>query len=118
MNKLTYTKIGDYYIPNLTAPEQSGKPIGKYGRMRHEYLKKHQPLYYNQLILEGSLYAHLSAVDEAANKRMDTLMPQYARAAGATKELKAADQMKWVGLMNNAKAQVEEMIYVELIYEQ
>ena len=106
MSKLTYTRVGDYFIPNLTVPEQSGKPIDKYGRMRNEYLKKHQPLYYNHLILEGRLYAHLSAVDEAANERMDTLMPQYAKAAGATEELKAADRMKWIGLMNNAKAQV------------
>lgn len=117
MNELTYTKIGDFYFPNLTVPEQAGKSIGKYGRMRHEYLKKYQPLYYNELILEGKLYSHLSAVDEAANRRMDTLMPQYAKAAGVTEELKAVDQMRWVGLMNNVKAQAEEIILSELIYE-
>lgn len=117
MSILTYTRVGGCFIPNLTAPEQSGRPIGKYVRMRYEYLKKHQPLYYNQVILVGKLYVHLSAVDEAANKRIDTLMPQYARAAGATEELKAADQIRWVGLMNNAKAQVEEIILSELVYE-
>lgn len=117
MNELTYTKIGDFYFPNLTVPEQAGKSIGKYGRMRHEYLKKHQPLYYNDLVFEGKLYSHLSAVDKAANGRMETLMPQYARAAGATEKLKADDPMRWVGLMNNAKAQVEEIILSELIYE-
>ena len=117
MSKLTYTRVGDYFIPNLTVPEQSGKPIGKYGRMRQEYLKKHLPFYYNDLVMEGKLYEHFSAVDEAANERMDTLMPQYARVAGATEELKAADPIRWVGLMNNAKAQVEEIILSELIYE-
>ena len=117
MSKLTYTRVGDYFIPNLTVPEQSGKLIGKYGRMRQEYLKKHQPLYYNDLVMEGKLYEHLSAVDEAANERVNTLMPQYARAAGATEELKATDQMQWVGLINNARVQVEEIFLSELIYE-
>ena len=66
MSKLTYTQVGDYYIPNIILPDQPRKPIGKYGRMRKQYLKEHRPLYYNHLIMEGKLYQHLAEIDEAA----------------------------------------------------
>ena len=116
MSKLTYTRIGDYYIPDIVLPDQPREPIGKYGRMRKQYLKEHRTLYYNHLILEGRLHQHLVEIDEAAKTHMDILLPQYMRSAGVTEELKAADQMKWVGLMNNIIAQIEETIRAELIY--
>ena len=116
MNKLTCTKSGNYYIPDLTLEEQPDTPIGKYGRMRQRYLKEHRPVLYNDLLLQGKLYNHLLEVDEAANARMEVLMPQLMQTAGVTEELKAADQMKWVGLMNTLKAQVEEIIRDELIF--
>ena len=115
-NGLTYTKVGDYYIPNLTLGDQPDKPIGLYGRMRRTYLQKHRPGVFNSMVLNGTLYSHLVEVDEAAQHRLDVLMPQLARAAGATEDLKARDQMAWVGLMNNCKARVEEIIRAELIY--
>lgn len=118
MEKLTYTRCGDYYIPNLKLAEQPDKPIGKYGRMRQRYLKEYRPVLYSSLILTEKLYPHLLEIDEAANERMDILMPQLMRAAGVTEELKAADQMKWVGMMNALKAQAEEMIVAELIYHE
>lgn len=116
MNKLTYTKSGNYYIPDLTMEEQPDTPIGKYGRMRQRYLKEHRPVLYSDLFLQGKLYSHLLEVDRAANAQMEVLMPQLMQAAGVTEELKAADQMKWVGLMNTLKAQVEEIIRDELIF--
>lgn len=116
MKKLSYTKAGDYYIPDLTMKKQPDAPIGKYGRMRQRYLKEHRPVQYNELLLQGKLHSHLLEVDEAANVRMEVLMPQLMRAAGVTEELKATDQMKWVGLMNTLKAQTEEIIRNELIY--
>ena len=116
MSKLTYTQVGDYYIPNIILPDQPRKPIGKYGRMRKQYLKEHRPLYHNHLIMEGKLYQHLAEIDEAAKSRRDILLPQYVRSAGLTEELKAADQMKWVGLMNSIAAQIDEVILSELIY--
>ena len=116
MNELTYIRVGDYYIPNLKLAEQPDKPIGKYGRMRQRYLKEHRPALYSSLLLSEKLYPHLLEIDEAANERMDILMPQLMNAAGVTEELKAADQMKWVGLANACKAQVEEIILNELIY--
>ena len=116
MEKLTYTRCGDYYIPNLKPAEQPDKPIGKYGRMRQRYLKEYRPVLYSSLILTEKLYPHLLEIDEAANERMDILMPQLMKAAGVTEELKAVDQMKWVGLANACRAQAEEIIQSELIF--
>lgn len=116
MNELTYTRVGDYYIPDLKL-EEPEKPIGKYGRMRLRYLKDHRPALYSSLLLTEKLYPHLLEIDEAANERMDILMPQLMKAAGVTEELKAADQMKWVGLANALKAQAEEIILEELIFD-
>lgn len=84
--------------------------------MRLRYLKKHRKGLYTSLLLTEKLYPHLLEIDEAANERMDILMPQLMKAAGVTEELKADDQMKWVGLANNCKAQAEEIICAELIY--
>ena len=114
-NSLTYTRNGDYLIPDLKLTEQPEKPLGKYGRMRKAYLKEHRPLIYNQLLLTEKLYPHLLEIDETANSRLEQMMPQLAKDAGATEELKARDPMRWVGLMNTCKAQAEEILMVELI---
>ena len=114
-NSLTYTMNGDYQIPDLKLTEQPEKPLGKYGRMRKAYLKEHRPLIYNQLLLTEKLYPHLIEIDETAQSRLEQMMPQLAKEAGATEELKASDPMKWVGLMNTCKAQAEEILMVELI---
>ena len=116
MNGLTYTKVGDYYLPNLVLKEQPDTPIGRYGRMRLRYLKEHRKGLYTSLLLTEKLYPHLLEIDEAANERMDILMPHIMPAAGVTEELKADDPMKWVGPANNCKAQAEEIICPELIY--
>lgn len=115
MNELTYTRCGDYYIPNLKLSEQPEAPIGKYGRMRQRYLKEHRPSLYSSLILSEKLYPHLLEIDQAAQERMDAMLPHMMKAAGVTEELKARDPMRWVGLMNTLKAQVEEIILAELI---
>lgn len=116
MDKLTYTKTGDYYIPNLALKEQPDKSLGKYGRMRRHYLKEHRPVLYNSLLLQDKLYLHLLEVDRTASERLEMLMPQLMRAAGVTEELKAAAPMEWVGLANNCKTQAEEIILAELVY--
>lgn len=114
-NNLTYTRNGDYLIPDLSLSEQPEKPLGKYGRMRKTYLKEHRPVLYSQLLLSEKLYPHLLETDETANHRLDQLMQALALEAGATESLKASDPMKWVGLMNSCKAQAEELILAELI---
>ena len=111
MNELTYTRCGDYYIPDLKLSEQPEAPIGKYGRMRRRYLKEHRPGLYSSLILSEKLYPHLLEIDRAAHERMDAMLPRMMEAAGVTEELKARDPMRWVGLMNTLKAQAEEVIF-------
>lgn len=114
--KLEYIQNGDYLIPNLALSEQSTQPIGKYGRMRKTYLQEHRPALFNSLLLSEKLYPHLLEIDQTANERLERLMPPLMKAAGITEQLKATDQMKWGGLINAAKAQVEEIIFTELIY--
>ena len=116
MNELTYTRSGDYWIPNLSLSQQETQPLGKYGRMRKAYLQEHRPVLWNSLILSEKLYPHLREIDETANRRLEQLMPELMRRSGVTEELKARDPMKWVGLMNNLKAQAEETILTELIF--
>lgn len=79
-------------------------------------LMRQPPALYNSLLLSEKLYPHLLETDKAANARMDILMPQLMKAAGVTEELKAADQMKWVGLANNCRAQAEEIVLSEIIF--
>lgn len=115
-NNLTYTRNGDYLIPDLSLSEQPSKPLGKYGRMRKTYLKEHRPILYNHLLMSEKLYPHLQEIDETANNRLEQMIPQLAEAAGATEQLKARDPMQWVGLMNTCKAQAEEILMAELIH--
>lgn len=116
MSELTYTKNGDYLIPNLSLSQQEEQPLGKYGRMRKEYLKEHRPVLWSSLILSEQLYPHLREIDETANSRLEQMMPELMKTAGVTESLKASDPMKWVGLMNTLKAQAEEVILTELVY--
>ncbi|MPM03604.1 hypothetical protein SDC9_49871 [bioreactor metagenome] len=115
MSELTYTKNGDYLIPDLTITEPT-ESIGKYGRMRKTYLKEYRPVQYNSLILSEKLYPHLLEIERTANSRIERMMPEMMKSAGVTESLKASDPMRWVGLMNNLKAQAEETILAELIY--
>ena len=117
MNELTYTRCGDYYIPDLKLSKQPEAPIGKYGRMRQRYLKEHRPSLYSSLILSEKLYPHLLEIDRAACERMDAMLPRMMEAAGVTEELKARDPMRWVVLMNMLKAQVEEVVLSELVFD-
>ena len=116
MNELTYTRSGDYWIPNLSLSQQETQPLGKYGRLRKKYLQEHRPVLWNSLILSEKLYPHLREIDETANIRLEQMMPALMQSAGVTEALKASDPMKWVGLMNSLKAQAEEVILTELIY--
>ena len=112
---LQYTQNGDYLVPDIEL-NQPQTPLGKYGRMRKTYLKENRPVLYNHLLLSGKLYPHLTETDQAAKQRLEQMMPQLAKDAGATEDLKARDPMQWAGLMNTCKAQAEEVIRNELIY--
>ena len=119
MNEITYRQEGDYLIPNIGLPETETTdetPLGMYGRMRRTYLKEHRPILWDRMVLQGTLFQHLRQIDRTAYERLGRMIPELAAKAGATEELKARDQLKWVGLMNSCKAQAEETILAELIY--
>lgn len=116
MHYLTYIQNGDYLIPNIALGEPADPSIGKYGRMRLNFLKNHRSIPYNELIVAGKLYAHLREIDTAAEARLNTIIPRMAQDVGITETLKAQNPMEWVQQMNAIKAQVEEIINNELIY--
>ena len=116
MNEITYRQSGDYLIPELEYPEMDLPPLGRYGRMRKNYLREHRPVIYNELALTGKLFAHCLEVEACANRRLDTLMDGLVKKQNITETLKARDPMAWVGAMNNCKAQAEEIVFSELIY--
>ena len=92
------------------------KPLGKYGRMRRTYLKEHQKAFYIQLQARGELWQHLREVDEQAQSMVNTIVARMAEVDGVTEELKATDQMKWIGLMNNYRHCAEELVIREIVY--
>jgi len=108
VNRFTYPRVGAYWIPELKLTEPSLRPIGKCGRMRRRYLKECRPMLYSHLILTERLHPHLAKNDDAANRRMELLMPKLARDASATERLKASDPMAWVRRMNALKDQVRK----------
>ena len=115
MNKIEYTQVGDYKIPNLVM-EREKIPDGKYARMMLNYLKKNNIAQYTILLMDKKLNEHLSQVQEMASKMVESIVEKMAKQDGITEELKAQDQMKWVGLMNNYKMIAEEQVTRELIY--
>lgn len=114
-NGLTYVLNGDYYIPMLEVP-QDNRPIGKYGRMRMQYLKEHHPGKYSSLILSGKLHDHLIEVNECCTNMKLLLVAETAKQQGVTEELKARDQLAWLGMMNNIDSSMEEFILSEYVY--
>lgn len=116
-NGIGYTLGADeLYYPDLELPEGTHHEIGRYGRMRWEYLKTHRRGEYIRLLMDGKLNEYLHEVDEECHERMEFLVEQMKAGAGITEELKARDQMKWVGLLNNVRSSSEEIVMRELIY--
>lgn len=113
--EIAYIKCGDYYIPDLTLPEEL-RPIGKWGRMHREYLKATHPITYTNLILSGKLWTYLADLNEQAQLRLDTLVSQMKAAEGITEALKASDPMQWVQRMNSIRDRAEEILREELIH--
>ena len=114
--ELRYKQIGDYLYPELKMPEQINYEIGKYGRMRLDFMLKHRRGTYTTILTEGRLNAYLHEIDEQAAELMEITMARLADERGITEKLKAADQMRWVQEMNNIKASVEEIIMQEVVY--
>ena len=114
----TYRWEGDYFIPNLTLPDDSRSyHIGRYGRLRQTYLREHRSALYNTMLLNGTLNRHLAETDQICSERMERLVTQMAQREGVTEALKASDQTEWVGRMNNIRNRVEEIVLSEVVYE-
>lgn len=114
----TYSKVGDYYLPNLTLPaEGENLSFGKYGRMRLRYLKEYSRALYTNLLTSGKLNEHLHEVDARATEQIQAIVTSMAKIDGTDETLKARDQMRWVGLMNNYKHCAEEIVLKDVVYE-
>ena len=114
-NGIDYILVGDYYIPDLKLPEEN-RPIGRYGRLHREYLKQEHPARYSSLILTGKLWTYLADLNEQAEERLDLIIEQMKAVEGVTEELKARNQLEWVGRMNNIRNRAEEIIKSEMVY--
>ena len=115
-NGLWYELIGDIYIPVLTLSSEEQRSIGKWGRMRREYLKEHRPILFNDLILSGQLWSYLADLNEQAQKRLSLIVEQMMASEGVSEKLKATDQMAWVAAMSSICIRAEEIILREMIY--
>lgn len=117
-NGISYTLGADgLYYPDLVLPEGTHYQIGKYGRMRAEYLKEYRKHDYMELLLSGKWNEYLHGIDEECHQRIDILMEQMKVREGITEKLKAENQMKWVGMMNNLRSIAEEVIAAEIIFK-
>ena len=116
MKQITYTRCGDYYIPDWKFPEEH-RPIGRCGRMHRDYLKEYRPVIFNQLVLSGNLWTYLADINEQAQQRMEVLVKQMMISEGVTEELKEANQMEWVRRMVSIQHRAEETILSEIAYE-
>lgn len=118
--ELTYTKVGDYYIPDLIVAEEK-RTIGKYGRLRKTYLQEHRSMIYFDMVLSNKLWHHLVDVEEQAQKRMEkrmeVIIAQMKEAEGITEELKAREQMEGVRRMNSIRSRAEEIVLRAIAFE-
>ena len=112
---MDYVLAGDYYIPALKLPREE-RTIGKYGRVHREYLKEHNPMRFNDLVLEGQLWTYLADLNEQAQERLSLIVEQMKVSEGVTEELKAADQVAWVRAMNSIHTRAEEIVLKEIVY--
>ena len=116
MSEITYTKQGDYLIPDLTLPTEPEIQLGRYAQMHRDYLEKHKRVTYLNLLTSGGLNAHLHQTEQTALSRLELLTKRLAKEQGVTEELKEKAPMQWVQAMNAIRSQAEEVILEELIY--
>lgn len=112
----TYTRVGDYLLPDLKLPEEEQQPIGVWGQRHWRYLKEHRRATYATLLTSGKLNSYLVGIDRQAEEMFSRLVKQMAEAEGVTETLKAANQMEWVGRMNSIRSRAMEIVNSELIY--
>ena len=114
-NGIEYVRVGDYYIPDLKLPSEE-RPIGKYGRMHRDYLREHNPVMFDDLVLTGRLWTYLADLNEQAENRLQLMIQQMQEAEAVTEVLKASNQLAWVQAMNSIRNRAEEILREELIF--
>ena len=114
-NKLGYLKVGDYFVPNLKLPQEN-RSIGKYGRMHRDYLQEHNPIRFDDLVLEGRLWTYLADLNEQAQNRMQLIIRQMQEEESVNDELKENNQMAWIQVMNSIHNRAEEIVLHEFVY--
>ena len=115
-NGIEYVRQGDYYIPNLTVPDEKEYQIGKYGRLRRTFLKEHHNWLYSTMLMQGTLLKHLAEIDEICHSTLKDMMSKMAEQEGVTEQLKADNQMLWVQKVNSIRNRAEEVILREYVY--
>ena len=115
--EITYSKYGDYYLPDLVLSEEEPATYGRFGRIRLKYLKEHRRVLYINLLTSGELTQHLNEVDRQAREMLELLVKQMAQEQGITEQMKAEDQMAWVGAMNNIRSAAEEVVMQTSVYK-
>lgn len=116
-NQITYTEHNGLYYPDLTLPEQTSYPLGKYANLRLDFMKKHRRGTYTTLLTEGRLNEYLHEIDLQAHAMLDDIIPRLAKEQGIDETLKAHDALQWAAEMNNIKASAEEIVLGEVIYQ-
>ena len=116
MNEITYTRQGDYLLPDLTMPEQPELSMGRYARMRKKFLKEHHKVRYYNLLTSCALNEHLNDTERRAKELEQMLTEQMAASEGVTENLKATDMMSWVRKMNSIRSRVQEIVMAEVIF--
>lgn len=114
-NGIHYTRHGNYYLPDFKLPKDN-QPLGKYGRMRKEYLEKYRPGLYTRLILLGILYNHLKEVDDTCTRIKQKIIQDTAAQEGVNEALKADNQIQWVQMMNGIDHSAEEFVLIAYVY--
>ena len=113
---ISYTLVGDYYLPNLKLEQEEKVQLNKYGLLRLDYLKEHKKVDFSIMFMNRTLNKHLKEVQELAQARVDELVEQLKAKSGLTEDMKNTDMLCWVGTMNAIKNQAEEIVLKELIY--
>jgi hypothetical protein len=114
--KITYTRQGDYYLPDLNLPDQNNREIGIWGQRRRRYLKEHHRILYYNLLTSCKLHDHLADINEEAFKLYERLVKLLSEQEGVTEQLKTEDQIEWVRRMNNITNRAKEIVFSEIIY--
>lgn len=114
--EIEYTKVGDYYVPNLVLEQKEEVKLNKYGRARLRFLKENKKVEYTEMFINGTLNNHIKEIQTIAEKRQNSIINQLAKQEKITEKLKENNQIEWVKSMNNIKNRAKEIIYKEIIY--